>query len=546
MTELTIGLAFIAGLVSFISPCVLPLVPAYVGYMGGQVTIQAAATASGTGGTAVAAGRGRFSTFLHGVFFVLGFTFVFVTFGLLIEAGSLALRGSIVDTEKILTRLGGLIIILFGLHVMGLLPRFIRWVLGKSEQMNRGTGYGVALIVQLAIAVVLAWSLMTAVPMVIGVGLYLVWLAWGGAFVQPGTFWRRTLTRLQTALYSDTRQEIQARSDAGYAGSALMGVVFSAGWTPCIGPVYGAILTMAAGRESLGEAGALLAAYSLGLGVPFLLTALALDRARGLLRRLQRHMRKVELFSGAFLLLIGLLVLSGQLQTLSQYGATGDFAYNLEYCTTELFNGHISPGDFGACLEAGPNFGVDANAESLAPAANNSAAGGEAPVSLLTSVPDLSAGNVVAALPDEGLSVGFLAPNFEATTYTGEPIALVDTRGRVTVVNFWATWCGPCRGEMPHLQAAYEELADEGLEILAVNRGESPERIQTFRDEFNLTFPLLLDPGETITADQYQVTFLPTTYVLDREGVIVARHSGPLTAEQLGGYLQQAFAADGD
>ena len=99
---------------------------------------------------------------------------------------------------------------------------------------------------------------------------------------------------------------------------------------------------------------------------------------------------------------------------------------------------------------------------------------------------------------------------------------------------------------MSHLQAAYEELADEGLEILAVNRGESPERVQAFRDEFGLTFPLLLDPGETITADQYQVTAMPTTYVLDRKGVIVARHAGPLTAEQLDGYLQQAFAADGD
>jgi cytochrome c-type biogenesis protein len=101
MADITIGIAFIAGLVSFISPCVLPLVPAYVGYMGGQVTTQVAATA---GGGAVAAPQNRFNTLIHGRFIVLGVTFVFVTFGLLTTAGSLALRGSVVDVQEILAR----------------------------------------------------------------------------------------------------------------------------------------------------------------------------------------------------------------------------------------------------------------------------------------------------------------------------------------------------------------------------------------------------------------------------------------------------------
>jgi cytochrome c-type biogenesis protein len=534
MVDITIGLAFIAGLVSFISPCVLPLVPAYVGYMGGQVTTQVSA---GSGGVAIAQ-RNRFATVLHGIFFVLGFTFVFVTFGLLTTAGSLALRGSIVDIQEILARLGGLIIIIFGLHVMGLLPRFIAWVMGKTGQMNSGAGYATALLVQLVIAAVLAWSLVTTVPIVIGVGLYLGWLVIGGAFTRPGDFWQRTLTRLQTALYADTRQQIQPRNEAGYAGSALMGVVFSAGWTPCIGPVYGAVLTLAANGGSLSQAGILLAAYSLGLGVPFLLTALALDRMQGLLRRLQRHMRTIELVSGVFLILIGALVMSGQLATLSQIGSTGDFAFNLEHCTTEVFRGSIGLGEFGACMEEGPSFGADAAEEAaLTPPTEGETASG----SLLDSLSPL-AGSESIDLPDVGLGEGFLAPAFQTTLSTGESIALADTRGQVTVLNFWATWCGPCRVEMPHFQALYDARSADGLEILAVNRGESLDRVTSFQEEFELTFPLLMDQDESITAQDYQVLNMPTTYVLDENGVIVARHFGAVTEEQLTDLVDQAFA----
>ncbi len=353
MADITVGLAFIAGLVSFVSPCVLPLVPAYVGYMGGQMTVTVAVGASRSGTTSR---PGRFTVLLHGLFFVLGFTAVFVTFGLLTTAGSFALRGSVVEVQTILARLGGLIIILFGLHVMGVLPRFIAWVLGRRAVLNSGAGLAVTLVAQLALAVILAWALVTPVVMAIGVGAYLLWLLWGGAFTKPGDFWDRVLSRLQTALYADTRQQLQPHSDRGYIGSALMGIVFSAGWTPCIGPVYGAVLTMAANGGSLSQAGTLLTAYSLGLGVPFLLTALALDRMQGVLRRLQRHMRTIELVSGVFLIAIGLLVMSGQLTTLSQLGATGDFSYNLEYCATELFQGRIALGDLGPCLEQGPAF----------------------------------------------------------------------------------------------------------------------------------------------------------------------------------------------
>ena len=539
MTDITLGIAFIAGLVSFISPCVLPLVPAYVGYMGGRLTTQVAAI--GVGGQAVVlAQRNRFGTFLHGVFFVLGFTFVFVTFGIILSAGSLALRGSVVDLQQILGRLGGLIILLFGLHVMGVLPRVFAWVIGKSEQMNAGAGYFLSLLAQVGIAAVLAWALVTPLAMLIGVGLYLAWLALGGAFARPGDFWQRTLTGLQSLLYMDTRRQMQPRSDYGYVGSALMGVVFSAGWTPCIGPVYGAVLTMAANGGSLSQAGGLLTAYSLGLGVPFLLTALALDQMQGLLRRLQRHMRTIELVSGAFLLLIGLLVLTGQLQQFSAAGASGEFSLNLEHCTTELFAGRLPLAEFGACMEVGLNYIPEAErAASALPAATNPGDPGE---SVLGSVPmlDGSAGDA-SAPPEVGLAVGFSAPAFHTTTYTGQEVSLSDYRGEAVLINFWATWCAPCRAEMADFRQVLAERGDEGFAILAISMGDARGQVSAFADELGIPFPLLLDEDMSIAA-LYQVDGLPTSYIVDTNGVIVARHQGPLTADQLNAYLDRALA----
>ncbi|PJF39101.1 MAG: hypothetical protein CUN54_09455, partial [Phototrophicales bacterium] len=151
----------------------------------------------------------------------------------------------------------------------------------------------------------------------------------------------KALSTVERGLYSDTRKQMTAQGGGGYTSSAIMGVVFSAGWTPCIGPVYGAILTMAASGGSVSEAGAMLGAYSLGLGIPFLATALLLDSAQNILRNLQRQMRKIELFSGGFLILIGLFVASGSLQNLSAQFA-GDFAelsIEIEEAVTGIFGG---------------------------------------------------------------------------------------------------------------------------------------------------------------------------------------------------------------
>lgn len=130
---------------------------------------------------------------------------------------------------------------------------------------------------------------------------------------------------------------------------------------------------------------------------------------------------------------------------------------------------------------------------------------------------------------------GARAPQFELNTLDGGRLALDDFRGEVVLLNFWATWCGPCRLEMPAMQQRYEET---GLNILAINFDEPPDLVQAFVDELQLTFPILMDPGGLIQ-QLYQVRGYPTSYFVDEEGVIRIIHIGFMNEEQLDGYLAE-------
>ena len=126
----------------------------------------------------------------------------------------------------------------------------------------------------------------------------------------------------------------------------------AAGWSPCLGPVYGTILTLAANTGDVGQATPLLTAYSIGLGIPFLICALALDSAQGILHKFRRHMQRIKLFTGAFLVLIGVLVASGQLQRLNQALSAQftDFSTRVEKCTLGWAEGDIYFDQVGGCL----------------------------------------------------------------------------------------------------------------------------------------------------------------------------------------------------
>ena len=125
----------------------------------------------------------------------------------------------------------------------------------------------------------------------------------------------------------------------------------------------------------------------------------------------------------------------------------------------------------------------------------------------------------------EGLSdvaspvAGRPAPDFTLQTADGNTVTLGDLRGQVVVLNFWATWCPPCRAEMPALQEVYDARRADGLMVLAIDQSEPADLVSSFRDELSLTFPLLLDPGYFVS-DRYRIGLLPTTFFVDRGGVI--------------------------
>lgn len=139
----------------------------------------------------------------------------------------------------------------------------------------------------------------------------------------------------------------------------------------------------------------------------------------------------------------------------------------------------------------------------------------------------------VTSAGETGTGVGSRAPAFELESLSGGMLGLDDFRGEVILINFWATWCGPCRLEMPAIQQRYE---DTDLVVLAVNFDEPRDQVQDYIDELSLSFPVLLDPGGAIQL-LYQIRGYPTTYFVDEEGIIQIVHIGFMADEQLDGYM---------
>lgn len=235
--NITLGLAFLAGLASFLSPCVFSLVPAYVGYLSGR------SAASAQGGESPS----RWLTFSHGLAFVFGFSVVFIILGV----AASALGGFLYDFRIWLARIGGVIVILFGLHMTGIVQ----------------------------------------IPF----------------------------------LNYDLRPQTQVDRRFGYISSAMMGVFFSAGWSPCVGPVLGAILTLSLTGGSTAMGAALLTAYSAGLAIPFLIAALGIGWVTNILRKYGKTMHYVEIAMGILLIIVGAMLMLGIFEWMAQFGVFVDF-----------------------------------------------------------------------------------------------------------------------------------------------------------------------------------------------------------------------------
>lgn len=137
----------------------------------------------------------------------------------------------------------------------------------------------------------------------------------------------------------------------------------------------------------------------------------------------------------------------------------------------------------------------------------------------------------------QSASIGSRAPNFELQGIGGDTFNLVEMQGRIVVLNFWATWCAPCKVEMPLLEEIYQDNSAR-LQVLAVNFDEPRQVVTEFARELQLSFPILLDPGGVVQ-DLYRVRGYPTTFILDESGIIRFHHIGLLREDQLSGYLSQ-------
>jgi cytochrome c-type biogenesis protein len=230
--EVTLLAAFAAGFLSFVSPCVLPLIPGYISFISGLTLEEMQGKAE--------AKSSRASVLLASSAFVLGFTVIFVALG----ASASAIGKWMYAQSPILEKIAGTILVILGLHMMGVF-------------------------------------------------------------------------RIRL-LDSDKRIHTQQKP-AGPVGAFLVGMAFAFAWTPCIGPILGGILAMAASRDSVGEGMQMLAVYSLGLGVPFLLTSVAIDRFFSAAARIRRHYRAIELVSGGLLILVGLLIFFDQFTLIAKY-----------------------------------------------------------------------------------------------------------------------------------------------------------------------------------------------------------------------------------
>lgn len=337
-------IAFFAGLFSFVSPCVLPLVPAYIGYMSGRASRNIALE---TGTKTETAAVSRFAMLLHGFAFVLGFTTIFVGLSIITAVFISVLGGAISIFTTIIGRVGGLVIIFFGLHFMGATRAIFAKIRANADKIT----LPISLIIALVFSLVIIWALVDVLVAIPVLAAFLLMLFLGGAFTEPKSFWMRFLNTLDSALYRDTRPEIEVRGASGLAGSYSMGIIFAAGWTPCIGPLLGSILTLAAQTGDVPNAMLSLTAYSLGLGIPFLITAALMEGAQAVLRRLKKHMRKIELASGIMLVIVGIMVASGTLQILSQsLSSQTDLATRVEECGLGFVEGKLSFDEAGACL----------------------------------------------------------------------------------------------------------------------------------------------------------------------------------------------------
>jgi peroxiredoxin len=161
-----------------------------------------------------------------------------------------------------------------------------------------------------------------------------------------------------------------------------------------------------------------------------------------------------------------------------------------------------------------------------------------AAILLFLAVAVVACGGGSGSSPARGIDQGKVAVDFRLQDLDGQEVALSEYQGRVVMVNFWATWCPPCRAEIPDIEAAYRARREDGLVVLGVSVEQTRDHVAAFVNAVGMSYPVLLDESAQVYK-MYRVPGLPMSLFLDREGVIQVLHVGPMTAAQLDGYLAE-------
>ncbi len=398
---------FLEGFITFISPCVLPMLPVYVLYFTG--------------------GRERTSawrTLLRALCFVTGFTALFVTLG--VFAGTLG--ALLIRWQTVVNIAMGLVMIVFGLQYAG-------------------------------------------------------WLRIG--------FLERTL-----------KPGVQIEPK-GYGACLLLGAVFAVGWSPCAGPFLGSAMMLAAGQGSVLAGMLLLLCYSLGLGVPFVLCALLIDRMKGAFAFIKRHYALINRVCGVFLIAVGLAMATGLYARFSKFVAAMDMPITIAQTTPALT---------------------------------------AQPTPEITAAPQVTQAPQATAAPQEtkaaeasGPVFRNMAKDFTAYTDDGTAVTLKEKRGKPVVVNFFASWCGPCKMEMPHFEEFYQLYGDQ-VEFMMVNLcafgNDTKEAAKKLVADGGYTFPVYFDTDGDATL-KYSIRSMPTTIFVSADGELKGQKIGMIDRETL-------------
>ena len=423
---------FVQGLLSFFSPCVLPLVPLYLGYLAGGLNMGTEGDRPGR--------KERLKLFFRVLCFTLGISGAFFVLGL----GASAAGSFFNENRMLFARIGGILVILFGLYQLG--------VFGSSKMLG-------------------------------------------------------SEHRLPLRLEKMTMSPITA---------LIMGFAFSFAWTPCVGPALTSVLLMAGSAESGAKGFLLIGVYTLGFILPFLAAGIF---TAGLLKWFKKHMKVVRYTvraGGVLMILMGILMFTGKMNDITGYlSSVSQQSVEADDDRTEESGGKDDSENEGGSSGNGSEDAADGKEDSA------------------------------SAQDDQTVR----AYEFELSDQFGNVHRLDDYKGKVIFLNFWATWCGPCRNEMPEIQKLYEEYAAQGeaAEVAVIGvagpdmGGEgSKEEITAFMEENVYTYPVLMDEtGEMFS--YYGISAFPTTFMIDREGNVYGYVSGQLTEDIMRSIIDQTL-----